>query len=94
MIWLIDFAQTCFWLVLISTIVYCEGSENLTEGGFFSSRSLGNTYALAIAGAAQPFVGFMTDQVGARINFIFWLSLMAAVSLTIPIFVNSMGDNA
>ena len=88
----IDFCQTAFWMLLVSTVIYCEGSQQVynSPNGFFSVGSNGLVNALAITATAQPLVGYVSDHIGVRFSFMLWLLTMGTVAFIIPLFVRKM----
>ena len=86
------FCQTAFWMLLVSTVIYCEGSQQVynSPNGFFSVGSNGLVNALAIAATAQPLVGYVSDHIGVRFSFMLWLLTMGTVAFIIPLFVRKM----
>jgi hypothetical protein len=74
------------------TILYCQNYEQSQqiENGFFGVDSMGLVYALGITGAAQPLIGCLSDHIGVRFSFNFWLLFCGTVACLVPIFIIQM----
>lgn len=51
---------------------------------------MGLVYALGITGAAQPLIGCISDHIGVRFSFNFWLLICGTVACSVPIFITQM----